>query len=58
MLGDLQGVLYWRQEETKYQIAYKDIHNVMAGQTDLVEVIVKVSTEMVRMADDESREHL
>lgn len=37
-------------------MAYKDIHTVMAAQTDLVDVIAKFSPKMVRMADDGSRE--
>ncbi len=37
-------------------MAYKDIHQVMASQTDLVEVVAKFSPKMVRMADDGSRE--
>ena len=36
--------------------AYKDIHQVMQAQTDLVEVVAKFSPKMVRMADDGSRE--
>jgi tRNA-splicing ligase RtcB len=34
-------------------MAYKDIHKVMAAQTDLVEVIAKFEPKMVRMADDD-----
>jgi tRNA-splicing ligase RtcB len=37
-------------------MAYKDIHQVMAAQTELVEVIAKFEPKMVRMADDGSRE--
>ncbi|RYZ33507.1 MAG: RtcB family protein, partial [Sphingobacteriales bacterium] len=37
-------------------MAYKDIHKVMAAQTDLVDVIAKFEPKMVRMADDGSRE--
>ncbi|MFN0254416.1 RtcB family protein [Pedobacter ureilyticus] len=37
-------------------MAYKDIHQVMAAQTDLVDVIAKFEPKMVRMADDGSRE--
>jgi tRNA-splicing ligase RtcB len=36
--------------------AYKDIHAVMAAQTDLVDVVATFSPRMVRMADDGSRE--
>jgi tRNA-splicing ligase RtcB (3'-phosphate/5'-hydroxy nucleic acid ligase) len=36
--------------------AYKDIHQVMAAQTDLVDVVAKFQPKMVRMADDGSRE--
>lgn len=36
--------------------AYKDIHTVMAAQTDLVDVVAKFIPKMVRMADDGSRE--
>lgn len=37
-------------------MAYKDIDMVMAGQTDLVDVVAKFTPKMVRMADDGSRE--
>ncbi len=37
-------------------MAYKDIHQVMASQQDLVDVIAKFTPKMVRMADDGSRE--
>lgn len=37
-------------------MAYKDIHTVMAAQTDLIEVIATFSPRIVRMADDGSRE--
>ena len=37
-------------------MAYKDIHQVMASQTELVDVVAKFSPKMVRMADDGSRE--
>ncbi|RZL13484.1 MAG: RtcB family protein, partial [Pedobacter sp.] len=37
-------------------MAYKDIHKVMAAQTQLVDVIAKFEPKMVRMADDGSRE--
>jgi tRNA-splicing ligase RtcB len=37
-------------------MAYKDIHQVMAAQTDLVEVVASFQPRMVRMADDGSRE--
>lgn len=37
-------------------MAYKDIHQVMAAQTDLVDVVAKFEPKMVRMADDGSRE--
>lgn len=37
-------------------MAYKDIHQVMASQTALVDVVAKFSPKMVRMADDGSRE--
>lgn len=37
-------------------MAYKDIHQVMAAQSDLVEVVAKFTPKMVRMADDGSRE--
>jgi tRNA-splicing ligase RtcB len=32
-------------------MAYKDIHTVMAAQTDLVEVLAKFQPRIVRMAD-------
>ncbi len=37
-------------------MAYKDIHKVMAAQTDLVDVVAKFQPKMVRMADDGSKE--
>lgn len=37
-------------------MAYKDIHQVMAAQQDLVDVVAKFTPKMVRMADDGSRE--
>ncbi|MEL1240439.1 RtcB family protein [Flavobacterium flavipallidum] len=37
-------------------MAYKDINQVMAAQTDLVDVVAKFTPKMVRMADDGSRE--
>lgn len=37
-------------------MAYKDIHTVMASQTDLVDVVAEFTPKMVRMADDGSRE--
>lgn len=37
-------------------MAYKDIHQVMAAQTDLVAVVATFQPKMVRMADDGSRE--
>lgn len=37
-------------------MAYKDIHQVMASQEGLVDVVAKFSPKMVRMADDGSRE--
>ena len=37
-------------------MAYKDIHQVMAAQTDLVDVIAHFTPKMVRMADDGSFE--
>ncbi|HPZ87782.1 MAG TPA: RtcB family protein, partial [Flavihumibacter sp.] len=37
-------------------MAYKDIHQVMAAQTDLVETLATFTPRMVRMAADGSRE--
>ncbi len=37
-------------------MAYKDIHQVMAAQTELVDVVAKFEPKMVRMAADGSRE--
>ncbi|RRJ91227.1 RtcB family protein [Paenimyroides tangerinum] len=37
-------------------MAYKDIHQVMEAQKDLVDVVAKFTPKMVRMADDGSRE--
>ncbi|TGN22991.1 RtcB family protein [Empedobacter tilapiae] len=37
-------------------MAYKDIHEVMAAQQDLVDIVATFTPKMVRMADDGSRE--
>ena len=37
-------------------MAYKDIHQVMEAQKDLVDVVATFTPKMVRMADDGSRE--
>ncbi len=37
-------------------MAYKDIHQVMASQQELVDVVAQFTPKMVRMADDGSRE--
>lgn len=37
-------------------MAYKDIHQVMQHQFDLVDVVARFTPKMVRMADDGSRE--
>jgi tRNA-splicing ligase RtcB len=37
-------------------MAYKDIHKVMGGQRDLVDIVATFTPRMVRMADDGSRE--
>jgi tRNA-splicing ligase RtcB (3'-phosphate/5'-hydroxy nucleic acid ligase) len=37
-------------------MAYKDIHQVMTAQQDLVDVVARFTPKMVRMADDGSRE--
>ncbi len=37
-------------------MAYKDIHQVMVSQQDLVDVVAKFVPKMVRMADDGSKE--
>jgi len=37
-------------------MAYKNIHEVMAAQEDLVDIIASFSPKIVRMADDGSRE--
>jgi len=37
-------------------MAYKDIHQVMASQKELVDVVAMFTPKMVRMADDGSRE--
>lgn len=37
-------------------MAYKDIHQVMAAQQELVDVVAKFNPKLVRMADDGSRE--
>jgi tRNA-splicing ligase RtcB len=37
-------------------MAYKDIHQVMAAQQDLVDIVAKFTPKLVRMADDGSKE--
>jgi tRNA-splicing ligase RtcB len=37
-------------------MAYKDIHQVMAAQQELVDVVATYTPKLVRMADDGSRE--
>ena len=37
-------------------MAYKDIHEVMNAQQDLVDVVATFTPKMVRMADDGSKE--
>lgn len=37
-------------------MAYKDIHQVMNSQQDLVDIVARFTPKMVRMADDGSRE--
>jgi tRNA-splicing ligase RtcB len=37
-------------------MAYKNIHEVMAAQTDLVNVVASFHPKVVRMADDGSKE--
>ena len=37
-------------------MAYKNIEQVMAAQSDLVDTIARFTPKMVRMADDGSRE--
>lgn len=37
-------------------MAYKDIHQVMASQKDLIDVVAQFTPKIVRMADDGSRE--
>lgn len=37
-------------------MAYKDIHTVMAGQKDLVDIVATFHPKIVRMADDGSKE--
>jgi len=51
-----QGVTLIGGGRDEAPMAYKDIHKVMAGQKDLVDVVATFSPRMVRMADDGSRE--
>lgn len=53
---DEAGVVLLGAGRDEAPMAYKDIHTVMAAQTDLVDVIAQFSPKMVRMADDGSRE--
>jgi len=50
------GVILLGAGRDEAPMAYKDIHTVMAAQTDLVDVIAQFSPKMVRMANDGSRE--
>lgn len=53
---DEAGVLLLGAGLDEAPMAYKDIHTVMAAQTDLVDVVAQFSPKIVRMADDGSRE--
>lgn len=53
---DEAGVVLLGAGRDEAPMAYKDIHTVMAAQTDLVDVVAQFSPKMVRMADDGSRE--
>lgn len=55
MLSDA-GVVLLGAGLDEAPMAYKDIHAVMAAQTDLVDVVAKFTPKMVRMANDGSRE--
>ena len=55
MLSDA-GVVLLGAGLDEAPMAYKDIHTVMAAQTDLVDVVAKFTPKMVRMANDGSRE--
>ncbi|NBA85574.1 RtcB family protein [Emticicia sp. CRIBPO] len=50
------GVMLIGAGRDEAPMAYKDIHAVMASQTDLVDVVAEFTPKMVRMADDGSRE--
>lgn len=53
---DEAGVVLLGAGRDEAPMAYKDIHTVMAAQTDLVDIVAQFSPKMVRMADDGSRE--
>lgn len=55
MLED-QGITLLGAGMDEAPMAYKDIHTVMAAQTDLVDVVATFAPKIVRMADDGSRE--
>lgn len=55
MLSD-HGVTLLGAGMDEAPMAYKDIHTVMAAQTDLVDVVATFFPKIVRMADDGSRE--
>ncbi len=53
---DEAGVVLLGAGRDEAPMAYKDIHAVMAAQTDLVDIVAQFSPKLVRMADDGSRE--
>ena len=53
---DEMGVTLLGAGRDEAPMAYKNIHTVMAAQTDLVDVLASFQPKMVRMADDGSRE--
>ncbi|MCY4778831.1 RtcB family protein [Sphingobacterium sp. UT-1RO-CII-1] len=55
MLAD-QGITLLGAGMDEAPMAYKNIHQVMAAQSDLVDIVATFSPKIVRMADDGSRE--
>src|SRR5690606_19490384 len=55
MLSD-QGITLIGASMDEAPMAYKNIHEVMEAQVDLVDIVATFSPKIVRMADDGSRE--
>ena len=50
------GVILIREGKDEAPMAYKNIHTVMASQSELVDIVATFKPKMFRMANDGSRE--